>query len=116
MNYLEVMEERRDATTPGPWEVIREESYDHLNGSVEVFAVKPVEGGWIDDEADAEFIAASRSDMDLLLTFVRKVEHLHRPWANTKWYLRRCVTCDGAWPCATTQAVEELKKGGSNDG
>jgi hypothetical protein len=113
MNYLEVMEARRDAATPGQWEVVREETYDHLNGPGEIFAVRPVEGGWEDDEADAEFIAASRTDMDLLLEFVRKVEHLHRPWANTKRYLRRCVTCDGTWPCATTQAIEELKGRGS---
>lgn len=72
---LDAAEALADAATPGPWTVSREEAYDHMNGSVEYFAVDM--GGVEDEEADAEFIAQARTLVPALIAEVRK-EREHR--------------------------------------
>lgn len=58
-------------------------------------------------QADAEFIAASRTTVPVLLDALEKVLNLHvegRPFYGHGFRQRRCE-CGSGWPCPTVTAI-----------
>lgn len=104
-----------DAATDGPWEA---RHHHFADGEWMESSVVPSEHGdfYEDDgsciqvnsmEADAEFIAAARTDVPRLVDALEKVLELHiegRPFIGHGFKQRRCE-CGATWPCLTATAI-----------
>ena len=68
------------------------------------------------ERADAEFIAAARSDVPVLVRALQAVLDVHRPKYH---YPNLCEGCDPGimdppeWPCSTVRAIEAALQEGS---
>lgn len=75
-DYLDEIQARADAATPGPWEHVG--SYGRIvSGPVQVCRAYGDDGT---ATPDAAFIAHARTDVPRLVAALRAVEALHRPW------------------------------------
>lgn len=123
---LQVLRERVDNATPGPWE----EAYPYAEpGRVELFIGHT--GEHIDfgtNSADVEFIVAARSDVPALLDHIewhqrqfKRVldglkEHSSRLFAVLElhspvgWPDQYCQHCEHNYPCPTKRAAERKKQ------
>ena len=110
-NRLDQIEARADAATEGPWEkhtvngweMVVSYSTDAMIQLVAEFRHKER------DLNDAEFIAASRTDVPALVAALRAVLDLHKP-RNGHDDCGHCVDPADAhwgipWPCPTVRAV-----------
>lgn len=75
---LAAIEQRASAATPGPWATYRDETWmvvyiDANNGVV----VAPEGDNLILSVADAEFIAAARTDIPALISEIRRLEQAY---------------------------------------
>lgn len=43
-----------------------------------------------------------------LTDMLDRVIGLHQPYANTKWFDRKCRECYKEWPCPTAKALEQV--------
>ena len=121
---------RADAATPGPWEV---EPFTWRPGHplpesewLGVEATGPVKGGVAlillnddEDDHDAEFIAAARTDVPALLDALEKVLELHQPVTDGMGFTEdgyggispACSSCGTSdeyavpYPCPTVTAI-----------
>jgi len=109
--------ERAEKATEGPWCIdhgrVRQYRPD-LGLTIHDIASMSGSRSWA---ADAEFIAAARSDVPRLARAVIAVAELHRPVTAYPGGVKRevCEECHyptqfgvaGAWPCATIRALSD---------
>ena len=101
MRKLNEMQARCDAATDGPWEAEGSQVW-RINSLVT--AVRDHSAS--ERRPDAEFIAASRTDMPRLIAALRAVLELHQPvpYAQGPDY---CDECEHPAPCPTVKAIAE---------
>ena len=74
MDRIAEIRARLEAATPGPWEAVKWEDYDHMNGYVETWDVEgPDHDGDGNGQQDAEFIAHARDDVPFLLAEIERL-------------------------------------------
>lgn len=119
---LEPIQERLDATTPGPWGRVDDlyHRFDQVHrigsestGSDIAFLIRRDQP---QDKADAAFIAAAPTDTARLLAAVKAVVALHtqhtsRCGCDIPDGAGDCEECDQPWPCPTVSAVEAALRG-----
>ena len=102
-----------DAATEGPWELLGDGEYVSGPGIL----VAPDDGGVT--SADAEFIAAARTDVPALLDALEKVLELHQPVTDGMGFTEdgyggispACSSCGTSdeyavpYPCPTVTAI-----------
>lgn len=129
LDRLDAIRERAERATPGPWTISLGAGWWVVTDRADLFE-EVASTGHVSDDAgasDAEFIAASRDDIDALESALRKVLELHQPqpvhrdqqgWLNAKWWCDSCsakIKADrhgkpiGA--CPTVRAIEEALDG-----
>ena len=122
MNRLNEIEARTNAATEGPWELLGDGEYVSGPGIL----VAPDDGGVT--SADAEFIAAARTDVPALLDALEKVLRLHPrvvvlhadPEFGRMEDDAICGACivdyeAADWPCPTVEAITTALEGETND-
>lgn len=111
---LGVIEARARAATEGPWDVGPPGVVFSTGTDAMVQTVATGIGpGQVQD---AEFIAAARSDVPVLVRALQAVLDVHRPKYH---YPNLCEGCDPGimdppeWPCSTVRAIEAALQEGS---
>ena len=118
MKYLDQIEARAEAATPGPWttngagEVSQHWSCPQPWKTVvgtEVACMAYCYGGsakGVERDEDAEFIAAARTDVPALVDALRAVLELH---AERSWGCAVCEEQDQVlpWPCPTVETIRQ---------
>ena len=125
MNRLNEIEARANAATEGPWEWEGEAKAEWEIGANSLVPSRrpddPVLYGYgydasgieVKSPADAEFIAASRTDVPALVEALRAGLNLHFkaqpiPAAfGTQEGGDYCVTCAEDWPCPTVETIHQ---------
>lgn len=106
---LDRLEELAEAATEGPWEAYRPHAayrvYELCSTTPQGLNETLAEVSGHNASADAEFIAAARSSVPMLLAAVEAAlsEHWSEPYAQGPDY---CAGCEHRWPCDTYRAIE----------
>lgn len=129
---LDAMQARCDAATEGPWEASvgeisqsweRPEPWKPIV-STDVSCMGYCYGGsaaGVEEEADAEFIAAARTDLPRLIAAVRAVLEVHERIPSGSDYLVDLCSCqdlyteEEGWPCRTVTALTAALKEADDD-
>jgi hypothetical protein len=116
---LTEMRARVEAATEGPWRTRRHRA---RNLAVTDEAAATFVAHYTEPD-NAEFIAAARADVPVLVAAVEGVLALHtrRPWStildsvefDQQEFPDQCNHCRQAWPCATVRAVQDALGGES---
>ena len=106
MNRLNEIEARANAATEGPWMGVCDS--DGYLGRV----IGPDGFGIAEDfrdDADAEFIAAARTNVPRLVDALQAVLELHKPGRtfHGHGFSQPLCTCGAAMPCATVTAIRQ---------
>ena len=122
MNRLNEIEARANAATEGPWELLGDGEYVSGPGIL----VAPDDGGVT--SADAEFIAAARTNVPRLVDALEKVLILHKPVEvePSETICSGCSTLRGQgetaryfpfteYPCPTVRAITTALEGETHD-
>ena len=106
MNRLNEIEARANAATEGPWMGVCDS--DGYLGRV----IGPDGFGIAEDfrdDADAEFIAAARTNVPRLVDALQAVLELHKPGRtfHGHGFSQPLCTCGAAMPCPTVAAIRQ---------
>lgn len=107
-DFLKEVEERAARATKGPWTaerdhvVVSESFFDSDPGTIAAFGhsvkYRVIDSHCIDEytQDNCLFIAASRTDVEMLARMVRaaKIKHCTCCWAVDGWLLRACSMCE----------------------
>lgn len=126
---LNRIREQANAATPGPWEWEGESEEMWPTGDNSLRAVGGTEPEFVlmawgydaygittKSDEDAEFIAASRTTVPVLLDALEKALSLHvegRPFYGHGFRQRRCE-CGSGWPCPTVEAITRVLDGSAS--
>ena len=109
MNHLNIIEQRANAATEGPWEMYRPH---HASGFHSITGGTGGTDNLADDvsEANAEFIAHARDDVPKLVAALKAVlamhseEHQHySPFVGST--VVTCFACGEPTPCPTVRTI-----------
>lgn len=120
-DYLAAVQQRADAATDGPWKAYdSNEETDYLplwSVANDAFHNPPADEGapWVavdvqvGHRADAEFIAAARTDVPRLVAALTAVLDLHRPLPSSvsALYPEPLCECGATDPCPTVDAITD---------
>ena len=109
-----------EGATPGEW-AVNSETMCTDGGEYTVYGIVDVDSATVTHDgapafahtegmgqADAEFIAAARTAMPVLLGFVREVRKGHEPEPEARAFDPLCCArCREEWPCPTEQAAQK---------
>jgi hypothetical protein len=123
-DFLAAVQQRADAATGGPWTVERQSDASDVNvrhmrpdDEPDLFVACTGDPHYDGTVHDAEFIAASRTDVPRLVAALTAALDLHQPLPSSvsALYPEPLCECGATYPCPTVRVITDALTPKEND-